>query len=235
MGHGRQVTFTTFVATAQARMSSVTDLVSRMQGKYDEVLDYFGEDPGMAYDVFFKTLHVFVGAFEHARKEVDDAKRQEVPRLPLPLPLLYHRCYRGWQLPTSPLLRLHVLTLLLPLPSPLQPPPQELKRKRALADEERKKMIKGKKSVGFGPGAVAGGAAGGGGTKAAEGAGDGGGRPRARTTGSDERPGSATAAEGAAPGPRGRRHSAHMESDSGRGTFDQTAALMLSRVASIRR
>ena len=87
MGHGRQVTFTTFVATAQARMSSVTDLVSRMQGKYDEVLDYFGEDPGMAYDVFFKTLHVFVGAFEHARKEVDEAKRQEVPHLLLPLPL----------------------------------------------------------------------------------------------------------------------------------------------------
>ena len=79
VGNARAATFPTFVATAQARMGSVTDLVSRMQGKYDEVLDYFGEDPGMAYEVFFGTLHRFVGAFEQAKKEVDEAKRQEVP------------------------------------------------------------------------------------------------------------------------------------------------------------
>ena len=110
MGHGRQVTFTTFVAHAQARMVSVTDLVSRMQGNYKKMLDYFKEDPGMAYDVFFKTLHAFVGAFEQARKEVDEAKRQEVPRLPPSLPL---------RLP----LRLPPrLPLLLPLRPPLRPP-----------------------------------------------------------------------------------------------------------------
>ena len=91
-------------------MVSVTDLVSRMQGNYKKMLDYFKEDPGMAYDVFFKTLHAFVGAFEQARKEVDEAKRQEVPRLPPSLPL---------RLP----LRLPPrLPLLLPLRPPLRPP-----------------------------------------------------------------------------------------------------------------
>lgn len=97
-------------------------------------------------------------------------------------------------------------------------------------------MIKGKKTVGFGPGVAAGNTAEGG-AGAMGGAGGAGGRPRARTTGSDERPDSAGGGggEGAAPGAHGRRHSMQMEADSGRGTFDQTAALMLSRVASIRR
>ena len=41
-----------------------------MNRKYAEVNQYFGEDPDLSYDVFFRTLHNFVGAFEHAHHQV---------------------------------------------------------------------------------------------------------------------------------------------------------------------
>ena len=117
---------------------------------------------------------------------------------------------------------------------------QELKKKRALADEERKKMIRGKRANANTNANAA--VAAGGGADSNNSVGIAG-RPRAKTAGAaDERSAGLnmipTPSSALGGGLRGRRHSAHTEGavdGGGRGNLDETAALMLSKVASMRR
>jgi len=69
--------FQSFLHATQDRVSKLNLAVQRMNSKFQSILRYFGEDPELSSDEFFKTLHSFSTAFEEAREDVERSQRAD--------------------------------------------------------------------------------------------------------------------------------------------------------------
>eukprot|EP00953_Heterococcus_sp_UTEX-ZZ885_P007435 4502-Heterococcus_DN1.PRE.1 len=60
-----------FMRRAESDLESARRLMESMEKKFAKVLEYFGEDPELAPNKFFTTLHSFIAAFDEARVYVE--------------------------------------------------------------------------------------------------------------------------------------------------------------------
>jgi hypothetical protein len=62
--------YSLFLQVASGQLESAHAEVNRVQRKYRDILNYFGEDPDLSSEVFFQTLNKFGASFDQAVFEV---------------------------------------------------------------------------------------------------------------------------------------------------------------------
>ena len=73
--------YATFASHAKDRLMKVSNEVALVQEKYRDVLSYFGEDPKLNSQEFFKTLNTFCNAFKGATEELEAIEERERQRI----------------------------------------------------------------------------------------------------------------------------------------------------------
>merc|ERR1711988_1792120 len=74
---GDATPYSSFVSRAKDELLKTRNEVVLVQEKYSNVLSYFGEDPELNSQDFFKTLHSFCQAFKEATEELEAIEEQE--------------------------------------------------------------------------------------------------------------------------------------------------------------
>jgi len=75
------ITFPTFIHAAHIQMEVLRNELNCMQREYFDVLNYFGEDPELNSEDFFRSLNEFGASFEKSVLEVNEAARLEALRI----------------------------------------------------------------------------------------------------------------------------------------------------------
>jgi len=75
------ISYPTFIHAAHIQMEALRNELNSMQREYLDVLDYFGEDPKLDSQDFFRSLNEFGSSFEKSIQEVNEAARLEALRV----------------------------------------------------------------------------------------------------------------------------------------------------------